>query len=594
MKKLSFIKYTIIVFIFLFLAGCINTKVSQQSNLATIDNKKLNSILIDAKKDLLYGTDEMFLSKINQIIEIDSNYAVAYFELSRFYLQRKDYKKATENAQKAYELLPTKNEYQRLYAQTLDASNNFDQCFIIYKKLLSKNEGDLDLWYELFRFFDKYQKYNLLDSYLDDFEANFGLSEDIVVNRYQNLIKQKRYKSIEKYLLSVTKRDPKMEIANLILGDYYFTIGKLDRADAIYDKILFNNEFNEQALVGKAKISLQKGDITSVMQFSSRLINNPSVEIETKLSIIIELSKAFENINGFDISKLDNFIVSLYNQYPDNPDVLYFHGNILFRNGKNSEALKDYLYALKIKPSNMQLWLFSLYILEKEKDYTRLISIADSALIYFPNQKDLFLLRGFAFMQTEQYEKSLADFLFAKRLTGLLDEDRVQILHYLAEVYFKLNRKSETFSLYDEILKIDENDLVALNNYAYYLALDNTNLEKALEMSSRSIKLEQNNDTYLDTYAYILFKLKKSNKFLFYITIYIYKLIIYSESLVYIEKDILHGGTNSPVILDHYGDILYMNGQKELAVSTWREAKDKGLDNELINKKIEFKQYFYE
>ncbi|MDY0279330.1 MAG: hypothetical protein RBR35_02060 [Salinivirgaceae bacterium] len=575
MHKIVVLKIAMFFLVTFIFNSCTNKTLHNTNIQVTTDNKKLNSFLIDAKRAQLFGSTEEFLQQINTIIEIDSNYAVAYFELGKFYLQRKDYPLAVLNSKKAYQLIPSKNEYALLFAQSSDANGDFEIAISMYEKILKQNDNNIELWYDIFGVLDKNEKYKLLDTYLDNFERKFGLNEELVLNRYQNLVNQKRFKNLEKYLLSVIKRNPKMEIATVILGDYYFSLGKFNKSGEVYEKLLVNNKFHEQALIGMVKISLQKGDLVSVIDYSERLINSTSVDVLSKLSIIVELSKSFEKIDGVGANIFDPLIINLYNQYPENPDVRYFHGNVLYRTGKNKEALNDFLYSLKLNPSNLQMWLFSLYILETEKEYDRLISVADSALIYFPNQKDIFILRGFAYLQVKQYRKSLEDFLFAKRLTGVLDEDKVQILHYLAEIYFIMENKNQAFLIYDEILKLNNNDIIALNNYAYYLALDNMDLNKALDMSQRSVKLEPKNSTYLDTYAYILFKLKK-----------------YSDALFYIEKAILNGGTNSAVILGHYGDILFMNGQKELAISTWKEAKNKGLESDSINKKIETGEYF--
>ena len=48
--------------------------------------------------------------------------------------------------------------------------------------------------------------------------------------------------------------------------------------------------------------------------------------------------------------------------------------------------------------------------------------------------------------------------------------------------------------------------MLDLNNYAYYLSLVGRDLDKAERMSGKVIERFPNNSTYLDTYAWILFK----------------------------------------------------------------------------------------
>jgi Tfp pilus assembly protein PilF len=117
-----------------------------------------------------------------------------------------------------------------------------------------------------------------------------------------------------------------------------------------------------------------------------------------------------------------------------------------------------------------------------------------------------------------------------------------------------------------------------LNNYAYYLSLEQTDLDKAEEMSYRTIKAEPNNATYLDTYAWILFI--KGN---------------YAEARIYIDEAMkAEEGNQSDVVVEHCGDIYYMNGEHEKAIEYWQKALELGNESEVLKKKIKLKQYVQE
>ncbi len=559
-----------------FLISC-NVNKKTIVTIQHIPDSKYNQKIVDAKRDILYGAFPIAIEKYEEIIKSDSNHATAHYELAKIYLKNQEYEKATFHSKRAFDSNSSNIWYAHIYAQSLDLKGDIEGSSKMYEYMLENWNNDVELWYEYFRFLDRYEKYTLLNKYLDLFEKKFGFSDEIIINRYQSFVKKGKYKNIEKYLLNVLSADIKNEFANLILADFYSSTRKIDKALEIYDRLLSYNSNNEQALLGKIKIFLQRNDIQSVMTIASKIIENTRIELNLKLGIISELSQAFEKVKGFNIKKFDEFIVSLYKQYPENPDIIQFYGNTEYRNGNSKLAISLFLKSLNIKPSNLQTWLFTLYILEREKEFNRIVSVADSALIYFPNQKDLFLLRGFGYLQTEELQKSYDDFIFALKITGKLDKDRIQILHYLAEVTYKMKRKEEAFKFYDEILENDQNDIVALNNYAYYLSIEGLHLEKALEMSGKTIKKEPKNSTYLDTYAYILFRLER-----------------YSDALKYIELAILNGGTNSGVILEHYGDILFKNGKIDLAVSTWKEAKERGENSKILDLKIERKEFIHE
>ena len=122
------------------------------------------------------------------------------------------------------------------------------------------------------------------------------------------------------------------------------------------------------------------------------------------------------------------------------------------------------------------------------------------------------------------------------------------------------------------------NDLMGLNNYAYILAEDNADLDKAEAMSKKTVEKEPLQSMYLDTYAYILMK----KGLLTYAKFYI------EQALEYMKSD------PDAVIVEHYGDILFKLGDVNGALEQWKRSysmEREGADKEKLKQKIEKKQY---
>ena len=145
----------------------------------------------------------------------------------------------------------------------------------------------------------------------------------------------------------------------------------------------------------------------------------------------------------------------------------------------------------------------------------------------------------------------------------------------LAECYNETKEYKSSDSLFELSLKINPSNPTVLNNYSYYLSLRGVNLEKAKEMSFNSNLLEPNNGTFQDTYAWILYKLQQ-----------------YDEALSWILKAVENGSSESPVVLEHYGDILYKLNRKNDAFEKWEQAKVIGEGSELLEKKIREKKLY--
>ena len=148
-----------------------------------------------------------------------------------------------------------------------------------------------------------------------------------------------------------------------------------------------------------------------------------------------------------------------------------------------------------------------------------------------------------------------------------------QIYSGLGDSYNALKRFKESDEAYNKALEINPDNSYTLNNYAYYLSLRGANLEKAEEMSKRSIQLDLNNPSSEDTYAWILFKLKR-----------------YKDARTWIEKAISHSD-KSAVQMEHYGDILFLLGEKGKAFQQWQKARTTGGGSDKLELKINEKRY---
>jgi tetratricopeptide (TPR) repeat protein len=125
-----------------------------------------------------------------------------------------------------------------------------------------------------------------------------------------------------------------------------------------------------------------------------------------------------------------------------------------------------------------------------------------------------------------------------------------------------------------KILKdnLDTKDMEVANSIGYTYADLNKNLPEAKEMISYALSKKPESPEYLDSMAWVLFRMKK-----------------FKQAAVYIEKAISRDGEYpNAVLADHAGDIFYALGNKQKALHYWNLAlKIFSLDldaNKTINK----------
>lgn len=85
------------------------------------------------------------------------------------------------------------------------------------------------------------------------------------------------------------------------------------------------------------------------------------------------------------------------------------------------------------------------------------------------------------------------------------DELWSEIYSLAGDIYTSQGNLEAAIDAYEVSVQIDSTRLYTLNNYAYQLSLLNRNLDRAAELSLRTVEADPENATFLDTYAWILY-----------------------------------------------------------------------------------------
>lgn len=142
----------------------------------------------------------------------------------------------------------------------------------------------------------------------------------------------------------------------------------------------------------------------------------------------------------------------------------------------------------------------------------------------------------------------------------------------MGEILHNQGKSREAFAALDSCLSYKPDYTMVLNNYAYYLSITpGADMKKAEQMSARTIKAEPRNATYLDTYAWVLFKNER-----------------YTEARIYIDQALANDSdsTISAEVFEHAGDIYAQLHLGAKAIHFYEQAIKAGGDKEALEKKI--------
>ena len=357
-----------------------------------------------------------------------------------------------------------------------------------------------------------------------------------------------------------------------MMAELYALNNKKDKAAELYQKILDIEPDNAQALIATADINASKGDTVARFEGMKKIFANPKVNIDTKIKMLYPYIQFYE-LKKDKIKEAYELVDILIQTHPDEAKGYAIKGDLYYIDKHDSLALPSYLKALSIQKQVFAVWQQVMLIYNASKDWKNLDKVTTDAMELFPNQAVIYLFKGGAEYQMKEYERALKAFQKGEKMAMDNPALKSQIYSNLGDTYHSLNREMESDSAYEKALKLDPENGYVLNNYSYYLSLRKANLQRAKQMSAYSNKLDPENESFMDTYAWILFQLGE-----------------YKEAKVFQERAVMRNLKNA-TLLEHYADILIMLGEPDKAVEYWHKAKEVGSDSKTIDTKIATRKY---
>lgn len=540
-------------------------------------SRKFDYFLFEASRFKMQGDSKQALRAYQQCLHIDETSAISIFEIGNIYLAQKDLKTAIPYFERAVELSPDNDWYLSRLAQIYQKQENFEAAIGLYKRLikLSKDDDEYRLYVlgSLYTSSEQYQK--AIDIY-DKIEALSGINESLRIEKQRLYLLLKNKKKAAAEITDLIKINPTITRYHIIYGDYLVEIGNLKKAFKSYTTALEIDADNGPLHLSLSGYYEAKGDSVKSLQELKKAFLSDQISFQPKLRILLQfmMQVSEDTSNVETVLDLSNILLELY---PEEEGIHYYYGNFLLNIGNYDEAKRELLEVLKVDPSKSDVWLQVISIDFQEGNFDSIYKLGTQALVHDPISPVLYYYTGLAAHQINIYDKAIE--LYEKGLLYADSKPSLQVQFYsnLADVYYQNGNKIKSYSYFDKALTIDDHNIIILNNYSYYLSLDKANLDKAERMSSKCVELEPGNATYLDTYAWILYKLKN-----------------YSLARFYIEKAMENGGDTNDIVVEHYADILFKLEEFDLALQYWLKSKLLGNTSELLERKIESKQLIIE
>lgn len=376
----------------------------------------------------------------------------------------------------------------------------------------------------------------LADAYMREMKHKEALES---LERYEKIEGKSKDISLKKITIKLAAKDTvgALEEANLLVSESprdpfsYILKGNLFEAVGQMDSVLSNLKEAERLAPenGAVKMNLAQyyrtvGDSIMLDNMIYEALLSEDIELEDKLGILADYLQKLLEEKG-DERRGDYLFMILQAQYPHEPEVLEMSARYSGAKGNYEEAAEEISYAIDMDPTNEMYWLMLLSYNLAGNEYETVVRNYSKAIEHFtPGQrlKNLYAAAVSMLDDKERAENILNSLIEETDPRLSTEEGRESVrktLDYdgltwvsslycmLGDLYYKNGEPEKAFQEYDISLSFLPDNALTLNNFAYFLSEENKDLEKAKKMSRRSIELVENNPTYLDTYAWVLFKL---------------------------------------------------------------------------------------
>jgi len=364
----------------------------------------------------------------------------------------------------------------------------------------------------------------------------------------------------------------------LYAGDVFMALNRPDSAIAYYDKACRIDPTNGLAYYKRAEFYRERGDSASFDREVFQAVKQDGLDLDVKLEIFSNYIRQLYT-DSIQRPRIQSLFDALLLQHPHEVQTHDLYSSYLIAIGNYEGAAEQQEYALDIDPSNANRWRSAMSLYGQAGDFDKALETGERAMKYLPDDPMLTFYTSTALSQLNRDEEAIAMLRKALNLTPETDREmQSTILCAIGDNLYKTGQSDSAFVYYDRSIEADPENLLALNNSAYFMAEKGIDLDKAEKMSSICVRQQPDNDTAIDTYAWIFFKKKD-----------------YVQAKEWIDKALaLEGEEPQSDVLHHAGDIYYMNGDPEQALEFWKKALELDPENKLLQKKVKNKTHYYE
>ncbi|MCO5275680.1 MAG: tetratricopeptide repeat protein [Flavobacteriales bacterium] len=569
----------------LLLLGCAGAKtVGDGGNAAAVEGRaaapkdkraQVMRLYLDATNAKLQGDPGKAVQLYRGVIKLDPSNAAAMFELAKILHQSQQGDEALAMARKAVEADGGNIWYRFLLAELSSQLGDLGGAAKAYRGILNKWPERYEVYFGLAEVLARQGNVDEAQKVYRDLEKQFGTNEELVTREFEMLVGAGQLEKARGLLERAMAEQPDDNRYMGMLAEVYMELGQRDKALDLYHKALAADPDDSMTRISLAQLYYDEGEYDKGFVQLREAFADPDLDIDPKMQLLLGFYQAsgqgMPDSTGQKLVEQSHALIQVMKTaHPESGKPSSIEGDFFMREDKPKEARDAFRQALVHERDKFPIWGALLQLDLQLQDWTSLHQDAAAAAELFPSQPEPFLYDGIALNQLKQYDQAIEALVQGRDMVVDNKPLEAQFLGLLGDTYNEVKDYAKSDAAYERVLAINKDDAGVLNNWAYYLSVRGERLDKAEAMSRRSNELAPGTATYMDTYAWVLYKLGK-----------------YGEARQWQEKAIKASPAPEGVLLEHYGDILYKLNDQAGAVEQWKKAQAAGGASELIDRKVD-------
>jgi tetratricopeptide (TPR) repeat protein len=512
----------------------------------------------EAKRLSAIGETDLAAQMWVSAAEADPLHPVPAYERAMNLANQQRMVEALEQAEIALRADSTNPWYIRINAGILRYLARYPKELPLRQQLANQQPTNPDVLFEVAVVQNLLQQFDAAEATAVQVETMMGgITPFTGEFRAQNLLKNNKLEEAVAVLFELYAATGNADYLGQV-GQAYAQNGQEKKALKVFEDMIRKYPDDPRVHLELARLYQAKGDADQALVHIKAAISSSQLPFDLKSQLLLSfLNQAGKN------AQLDAEAQELARlaavAHPDQAQAQAIWGAFALQNKDYPVALEAYRKAYALDPGN-EVFLNQLLGLEATVGTPEnLYPLAREAVQLNPNQPTHYYLAGVALQMMDRPDSALVYLREGIEITGRNRALKLDFLLALSTVTHDLGMHVESDAYFEEILAMDPGNALALNNYAYFLALRKVQLPRALKMAEEANRKSPGNAGYLDTHAWVLYQMDR-----------------FPEALVIMEQAMKTSVQESGELWLHYGLILRANGRESEAVKALERAQQLG------------------